>query len=164
MTDRRSRVTLIGIIIAVLLLATAGANAITRYNKPPTIKILADAKGEVIPYVTRISKWNGKIPESLSVSEGLFTKVLHGQVPDCDYSTPITFDFGTRKPDKATLVVDYYTNPTMSFWEPPEAVELVDLSFSHPLNPSKRVTRFYVLTAHWGDNVVEYAFAVNVIG
>ena len=160
---QNATVLVIALSILTLVGCTTGAS-----DNAPEVKIMADINGKPIEYVILLNKWNGALYDRLSYKDGL-SELGQAEIQVSDYRDVITFDFGNNLPDSMSLMVDYDTNPHISYSvrPVPQGVSLNNMSFNHPVIPvgyPENQVRFYVLTCTWGKNEAEYAFALNVQG
>ncbi len=165
---KSSLVTAVLLLLVCIVLSLSGMVEWMEY--PPAVRIMADQDGRPIPCEILPNQWNRKVYDRPHYSELLFASVQAGTVSVVNYLSPISFDFPGRNPDRVSLQVDYNTNPIWSYRTEPETVPLTGLSFSHPPRPAYSVgprdwnVRFYILTAAWGENEAEYAFALQLLG
>jgi hypothetical protein len=137
-------------------------------DEAPPVRIMSDINGNPIAYKILLNQWNGAIYDRVSYIDVLFENAESDEVSLCDIDQVITFNFGRYNPDKMNLVVDFNTNPVVSYRRPVVNVALDGMAFSHPPLPAgysdNAGRRFYVLTCSWGNNEAEYAFVVDVRG
>lgn len=153
------------VILIIIVLLTIAALTMEPVNAP-RIKITSGLDKVPVEYTLLPKKWNKTVTDSPHYREILFEKTLAGFLPTVSNKDKITFHFGLFKPDSITLMVDYYTSLILSSLMEPVPVPLDGYSFTHPPAPAGLPAysgpRFYVLTCTWGENVAQYAFAVNL--
>lgn len=137
-------------------------------KEPPAAKLYIEDNGGALEYIVLKNEWNGALYDRASDYQALSKKYKNTSPIVCKKDSKIVIDFGKNQPDTLKLKMQTWVlgDNIDSEREPVDiSIEKENnaYSFIHKYTWSEYgfIMRFYCLTAKWGGDSVDYAFAIG---